>query len=231
MAVLKSLLIGVVLLSLTGDASSSASYSGRGEGLIQLDIFPLIETATGLYRHSSEGVDPTLFLPLLETVNFDYLKNVDIKDFANFFTLNMQEAEIIRNFFIKFHERWENYQAKELVKKILLSIPKLVQKVGGKWLFNELKLLQAVSHPLGYAADAAQLILELAGYDIAGAMVGCVGNGVAGAISGFAIGGPPGALVGGALGVAVWYVGEMASASEVNYAYADRTMKVIEFVT
>ena len=89
--------------------------------------------------------------------------------------------------------------------------------------YNKLKLLQAVSHPLGYVADVAQRILELAGHDTAGALVGCVGNTAAGAYSGFVIGGPQGALVGGALGLGVWYVDSPSLVICV--------MKFVEFVT
>ena len=141
MALLKSLLIGVVLLSLTGDASSfgfevpHSEYAGRVE-LVQglIDFYPLLKTVAGMYGQSLD-VDFTIFLPLLETVNLEYWNNVDIKNFAKFFKLPTPEAETILDFFNNLHGKSNKYQAKKMFKKILSEvIPKLVKKVANEGL-------------------------------------------------------------------------------------------------
>ena len=65
------------------------------------------------------------------------------------------------------------------------------------------------ANPIGITADFAQAVLELAGYNMEGKIVGAIGNVASSAMAGFTIGGPAGAVVGAAAGLAFWKVGEL----------------------
>ena len=108
--------------------------------------------------------------------------------------------------------------AKQFIAVIIKLGPKLAQNI----------LTKTASHPIGLAADAAQIILEMYGYEKTGQVVGAGGNilgrilageGMPGAI----VEGPAGAFVGGVMKVlGIW------SITEWQYPKSDITLTAMQ---
>ena len=98
----------------------------------------------------------------------------------------------------------------EATEKVTITLTETVvaKTVTGTVASGAGKSALKAANPVGYISDAAQLGLELAGYNNAGKAVGASGNLVSGGMTGMALGGPPGAIVGALAGLGFWYVGE-----------------------
>lgn len=111
----------------------------------------------------------------------------------------------------------EKLNTKWILRSVIPKLIKLIKKVGPEKLVSfHTTLLKSSSHPLGYVADIAQFTLELAGYETAGALVGCAGHILTGVLVGCQAG-SVGCVVGGAIGFGFWYLGQMADHETVEY--------------
>ena len=125
---------------------------------------------------------------------------------------------------IKYKEQLNKWKAKAAVKFIVTKlVQRLIARFGHK-LAMEI-LLKTASHPVGYVADGAQILLEIFGYEMAGKLVGAAGNALGGVLAGYTVGGPPGAFLGGAMGLGIWGIGEY-----VHYEYIEQLKSFVDKV-
>ena len=98
------------------------------------------------------------------------------------------------DFMQRLYQKYEQkMRAKKVIAVIIILGPELAQDI----------LTMTASHPIGLAADAAQIILEMYGYEKTGKFVGAGGNILGGILAGATCGGMPGAIVGGPAGAFV----------------------------
>lgn len=120
---------------------------------------------------------------------------------------NKASSDIFDQLWKKYKDYLNKWLAKDAIQSILTKLmPRLIERFGVK-IAGEI-LLKTASHPVGYVADVAQILLEICGYEMAGKIVGAAGNSLGGVLAGFSVAGPPGAILGGVLGLGVWAIGE-----------------------
>lgn len=189
-------------LLVSGGFSGSRSSSGytNCENLFNgaflenfMDILPLVDLA---FKYGAPAAHQTVY---------EYLDEMHQKCQEN---RNCRDVLIAIEFINKYLESVEKCDAKKVIKSLIVTVvPKIIAHFGTKGALNI--LLKTASHPLGYAADTAQIILEYFDYNLTGKIVGAGGNTLAGVLAGFSVGGPPGAVIGGAFGFGIWATGEL----------------------
>ncbi len=216
MAVIKAVLVATVLVWFAGDqlfVSGGFSSSGsKFEDIVMenfVDFLPLVDLA---YNH----VEPIAHQTIAEYL--DYLHNECRKNPKCKATSDI--SQYLYQLYKKYGELVIKHSAKQAIK--LIKVPKMIARFGPKVVLNILR--KTASHPLGYAADLSQFVLELFGYDMAGKFVGAGGYILGGALAGFAIGGPSGAVLGGVLGFSIWGIGEYAIPASAPEALVHETL-------
>ena len=104
-------------------------------------------------------------------------------------------------------KRARRMKAVKLIGSII-KLPQLAQDILDK----------TISHPILYVTDAAQIILEMNGYEKTGKALGAAGCTLAGAAIGAKLGGPLGTFLGAGIGLGVWGIGEYYS-NPYKYMY------------
>lgn len=113
---------------------------------------------------------------------------------------------------VEWKKPYDQFKTRQAFKKFVLkAASKLSERAGHSGVktlsLNAIKLV--ANHPLGYVADVAQCVLEIAGHDTAGKWVGAIGN----AAAGYVVAGP----VGAAVGLGFWYFGEIVEYETAQY--------------
>lgn len=209
---IKVVLVSAALLWFAGDSllvsgSFSSYYDKKFEDILVetfMDWLPLISFA---YQYGPPEAHQTL-ADYLDYIYEECYRHHNYKASADILKYIEQLKE-------KFKEFYEKMKAKNTVKAIIVKlVPRLIIRFGQKAVLQI--LLNTATHPLGYVADAAQVLLEVFVNETAGKVVGAGGNILAGAISGYVVGGPPGAVIGGVFGFGIWGVGELACYEDVK---------------
>ena len=184
---IKIAFLAVVLFSFAGDkllvngGFSNHDHAGHFEDLDFLPLVAIVSTYGAPEEH--------------KTIN-EYLQK-----------LHGASPEIF-DYWVRLQKKYDEFLNKWKVKDYVVTkfVPRLIARFGPKSALEI--LLKTASHPVGYIADGAQILLEVCGYEMAGKIVGAGGNVLGGVLAGFAAGGPPGAFLGGVMGLGIWATGE-----------------------
>lgn len=203
MALIKAVFLTVVLLWYAGDMSlvngGFTSHYSHFEDVLMDNFMDWIPLAGLAFQYGAPEAHQTVT---------EYLRELHEKcQEDRYCKATSGILDYLYQLYKKYEEHGNKWGARKTIKSIIVKVvPHLIARFGSKVALNI--LLKTASHPLGYAADGAQILLELFGYEMAGKFVGAGGNIIAGGLAGFAVGGPPGAFLGGVMGFGLWGIGE-----------------------